>query len=90
MYSENLKIGKIVIRLDSFSEQIYNKWVFFVLTSVFETTVVLNFPIYSIYLWLLLQDLVGSLVRLSIVFEYFHVASFSRPNRVTDEAFYYC
>ena len=59
MYSEN---SKIVICLDSLSKQIYNIWVIFRLISVFETTVLLNLPIYSIFLWLLLPDLIGSLM----------------------------
>ena len=62
MYSEN---SKIVICLDSFSKQIYYIWVFFRLISVFETTTaLLNLPICSIFLWLLLPDLIGSLMRL--------------------------
>ena len=61
MYSENLKI---VICLDSFSKQIYNIWVMFRFISVFETTALLNLQIYSIFLWLLLPDLIGSLMRL--------------------------
>ena len=61
MYSKNLKI---VICLDPFSKQIYNVWVIFRLISVFETTALLNIPIYSIFLWLLLPDLIGSLMRL--------------------------
>ena len=61
MYSEN---SKIVIYLDSFSKQIYNIWVIFRLISVFETTALLNVPIYSIFLWFLLPDLIGSLMRL--------------------------
>ena len=61
MYSDN---SKIVICLDSFSKQIYNIWVIFRLKSVFETSALLNLPIYSIFLWLHLPDLVGSLMRL--------------------------
>ena len=61
MYSEN---SKIVICLDSFSKPIYNIWVIFRLISVFETIALLNLPIYSIFLWLLLPDLIGSLMRL--------------------------
>ena len=61
MYSEN---SKVVICLDSFTKQIYNIWVTFRLISVFETIALLNLPIYSIFLWLLLQDLIGSLMRL--------------------------
>ena len=61
MYSEN---SKTVICLDSFSKQIYNIWVIFRLTSVFEMTVLLNLLIYSIFFWLLLPDLIGSLMRL--------------------------
>ena len=48
MYSENSKIVKC---LDSFSKQIYNIWVNFRLISVFETSALLNLPIYSIFLW---------------------------------------
>ena len=51
MYSEK---SKIVICLDSFSKQIYNILVDFRLISVFETTTLLNLPIYSISLRLLL------------------------------------
>ena len=61
MYSENLKI---VICLDSFSKQIYNIGEFFRFISVFETTDLFYLPIYSIFVWLLLPDLIGSLVRL--------------------------
>ena len=61
MYSEN---SKKVICLDSSSKQIYNMWVMFRLISVFETTASLNLPIYSIFLWLLLPDFIGSLMRL--------------------------
>ena len=61
MYSEN---SNIVICLDLFSKQIYINWVFFGLTSVFETTALLNLPSYSIFLWLLLPDLIGSMMRL--------------------------
>ena len=50
MYSEN---SKIVICLD----------LTFRLISVFETAL-LNLPIYSIFLWLLLPDLIESLMRL--------------------------
>ena len=39
IYSEN---SKIVICLDSFSEQMYNIWVIIRLISVFETTALLN------------------------------------------------
>ena len=53
MYHEN---SKIVICLDSFSKQIYNIWVFFRHISVFETTALLNLPIYSIFLCLLSPD----------------------------------
>ena len=53
MHSEN---SKKVICLDSFSKQIYNIWVLVLLTSAFETTALLNSPIYSIFLWLLLPD----------------------------------
>ena len=45
MHSEN---SKIVICIYSFSKQIYNIWVIFDL-SVFETTPLLNLPIYSIF-----------------------------------------
>ena len=58
MYSEN---SKIVIRLDSFSKQVFNIWVNFDLLS--ETTALFNLPIYSIFLWLLLSDLIGSLAE---------------------------
>ena len=61
MYSEN---SKKVICLDSFSKQIYNIWVIFRLISVFKTTALLNLPIYSIFLWPLLPDLIGALMRL--------------------------
>ena len=61
MYSEN---SKIVICSDSFSKQIYNICVIFRPFSVFETTALLNLPIYIIFLWLLLPDLIGSLMRL--------------------------
>ena len=61
MYSEN---SKIVVCLDSFSTQIYNIWVFFGLISVFATTALLNLPSYSIFLWLLLPNLIGLLMRL--------------------------
>ena len=61
MYSEK---SKKVICLDSFSKQIYNDWVIFRLMSVFEMTVLLNLPICSIFLWLLLPDLIVSLMRL--------------------------
>ena len=47
MYSEN---SNIVICLDSFSKQIHNIWGNFRLISVFETTALLNLPIYSIFL----------------------------------------
>ena len=55
MYSEN---SKIVICLDSFSKHFYNILV------LFETTALLNLNIYSIFLWLLLPDRIGSLMRL--------------------------
>ena len=61
MYSEKSKIG---ICLDSFSKQIYNICAIFRLISVFVATALLNLPIYSIFLWLLLPDLIGSLMRL--------------------------
>ena len=61
MYSEN---SKIVISLDSFSKQIYNILVIVRLILIFETTALLNLPIYMIFLWLLLTDLMGSLMRL--------------------------
>ena len=61
MYSEK---SKIVICLDSFSKQMYNIWVIFRLISVFEMTALLYLRIYSIFLWLLLPDLIGSLMRL--------------------------
>ena len=60
-YSEN---SKKVICLDSFTKRIYNIWVIFRFISVFETTALLNLPIYSVFLWLLLLDLIGSLMRL--------------------------
>ena len=60
MYSEN---SKIAICLDSFSKQFYI-WVIIRLISVFETTALLNLPINSNFLWLLLPDLIGSLMRL--------------------------
>ena len=50
--------------LDSFSKQIKNIWVLFGLISVFETTALFNLPSYSIFLWLLLPDIIGSLMRL--------------------------
>ena len=59
MYYENSKIVKC---LDSFSEQIYNIGVIFRLISVFETIALLNLQIYSIFLWPLLPDLIGSLL----------------------------
>ena len=61
MYSEN---SKIIIRLDSFSKQILNIWIIFRLISVFETNALLNLSISSIFLWLLLPDLIESLMRL--------------------------
>ena len=61
MYSEKTEI---TIRLNSFSEQIKNIWVIVSTLSVFETTALLNLPIYSIFLWLLLPDLIWSLMRL--------------------------
>ena len=54
MYSEK---SKIVICLDSFPKQIYNILVDFRLISVFETTTLLNLPIYSISPRLLLPVL---------------------------------
>ena len=63
MYSENSKID---ICLDSFSKQFYNIWVIIRLVSVFETTALLNLPINSNFLWLLLPDLIESLMRLFI------------------------
>ena len=60
MYSEN---SKIVVCLDSFSKQIYNIWIFVGLISVFETTALLNLLSYKTFLWLLLPDLIGSLMR---------------------------
>ena len=56
MYSDN---SKIVICLDSLFKQIYSILVFFRLISVFEATALLNLPIYSIFLWLPLPDLIG-------------------------------
>ena len=61
MYSEN---SKIFICLDSFFNKIYDNLAFFLLISVFETTALLNLPIYSIFFWLLLSDLIGSLMML--------------------------
>ena len=61
MYSEN---SKYIIRLDSFYKQIKNICVVFQLISVFETTALFNLPIYSIFLWLILPNLKGSLKRL--------------------------
>ena len=61
MYFEN---SKIVVCLDSFSKQIYNIGVCFGLKSVIETTVLLYLPSYSIFLWLLLPGLIGSLMRI--------------------------
>ena len=61
MYSVN---SKIIIRLDSFSKQILNIWIIFRLISVFETNALLNLSISSIFLWLLLPDLIESLMRL--------------------------
>ena len=61
MYSENSKIAKC---LDSFSKLFYNIWVIIRLISVFETTALLNLPINSNFLWLLLPDLIRSLMRL--------------------------
>ena len=61
MFSEN---SKIFVCLDSFSKQIYNIWALFGLISVFATTALLNLPSYSVFLWLLLPDLIGSLMRL--------------------------
>ena len=60
MYTEN---SKIVICLDSFFKQIYNIWVIVRLISVFETTALFKLPIFRIFLWLLLPDLIGSLMR---------------------------
>ena len=60
----NSENSKLVICLDSFSKQIYNILVIFRLISVFEMTALLNLPIYSIFLWLLLPDLIGTLMRL--------------------------
>ena len=60
MYTEN---SKKVIRLDSFSKQIKNIWVFFRHISVFETTTLLNMSVHSSFLWLLLLYLIGSLMR---------------------------
>ena len=39
-------------------------WVIFRLLSDFDTTALLNVQIYSIFLWLLLLDLIGSLMKL--------------------------
>ena len=61
MYS---KKSKIFICLDSFSKHIYNILAIFLLISVFETPALLNLPFYSIYLWLLLQDLRSFLLLL--------------------------
>ena len=64
MFSEN---SKKVICLDAFSKQIYIIWIIFRLISVFETTALLNLPKYSIFLWLLLPDLIGSQIWMSIM-----------------------
>ena len=61
MYSEK---STIVICLDSSLKQINNIRVIFRLIQVFETTALFYLPIYSIFLWLLLPDLIGSLMRL--------------------------
>ena len=61
MYSEN---SKYIIRLVSFSKQIKNICVVFRLISVFETTALFNLPIYSIFLWLILPNLIRSLKKL--------------------------
>ena len=61
MFSRN---SKIVICLDSYSKQIYNSLVIFRLITVFETTALFNLPICSIFLWLLLPDIIGLLMRL--------------------------
>ena len=53
MYFEN---SEIVVCLDSVSKQIYNIWAFFLQIAVFETTALLNLPIYITILWLLLPD----------------------------------
>ena len=55
MYSEN---SKIVICLDSF----LNKFII-CLIPVFETTALLKFSNLQHLLWLLLPDLIGSLMR---------------------------
>ena len=62
MFPEN---SKIVICLDAFSRQIYIIWIIFRLISVFETTALLNLPKNSIFLWFLLPNLIGPLIRLS-------------------------
>ena len=59
MYSENSKI--VVFFIHYLNKFII--WVIFRLTSVFETTALLNLPIYSIFLWHLLPCLIGSLMR---------------------------
>ena len=53
--------SKTVISLDSFSKQNCNIWFLVRLISALETTALLNLPIYSTFLWLLLPDLIGSL-----------------------------
>ena len=58
-----LRIRKVTC-LDSFSNQIFNMRVIFRLISVFGMTALLNLPIYSIFLRILLPDLIGSLMRL--------------------------
>ena len=45
-------------------KQFYNIWVIFRLISVFETTALLNLPVYSIFVWFPLPDLIGPLMRL--------------------------
>ena len=65
MYSEN---SKIVLCLDSFSKQINNIGVIFRLISVFERTALLSLPIYSIFIWLLLPDLIGLLKTLRLFY----------------------
>ena len=58
------EISKIFVGLDSFSKQIHNIRFIFRLVSVFETTALFNLPSNSIFLWLHLPELIGSLMRL--------------------------
>ena len=63
MYSQNSNIVISVFRF--ISKHIYSIWVIFRLISVFETTALLNLLIYSIFLWLLLPELIGSLMMIA-------------------------